>query len=127
MHYTRMRIAHGLEVSDPDPEHSTAKYFHDEAYIQLVNAKQQRGQYKECEVIAALHLISYASFSGGKSDWQSVLAMACDWLSQTGLTTDENPRQFMKTMTDTSRWAVKAIMVSEQAQDLPNALLQMIF
>ncbi|KAJ6532035.1 fungal-specific transcription factor domain-containing protein [Mycena capillaripes] len=93
LHYTRMRVAHGLEAPETNPEHSTAKYFHDEAYFQLHNAKQVRGTYSESDAIAALHLVWFSQLSGGATDWQPVFAVACDWVAQqTDLLTNDNPK-----------------------------------
>jgi hypothetical protein len=111
LHYRRMRIAQGLEAPDPNPEHSMAKFFHDEAYYQLVNAKQLRGHYNESDAIAALHLVSFSLLSGGNTDWRTVLTVALDWLGQTGLAGDENPRLAMFNMSFASRCALKKTMV----------------
>jgi len=111
LHYRRMRIAQGLEAPDPNPEHSMAKFFHDEAYYQLVNAKQLRGHYNESDAIAALHLVSFSLLSGGNTDWRTVLTVALDWLGQTGLAGNENPRLAMFNMSFASRCALKKTMV----------------
>ncbi|KAJ6624041.1 fungal-specific transcription factor domain-containing protein [Mycena sp. CBHHK59/15] len=108
LHYTRMRVAHGLEAPDPNPEHSTAKYFHDEAYFQLANAKQMHGSYSESDAIAALHLVWFSQLSGGTTDWQTVFAMACDWLAQQrGLLTDDNPKLALQNLSATGQLIVK--------------------
>ncbi|KAJ7476037.1 fungal-specific transcription factor domain-containing protein [Mycena latifolia] len=99
LHYTRMRVSHGLEAPDPNPEHSTSKYFHDEAYFQLHNAKQVRGAYAASDAIAALHLVWYSQLSGGTTDWQPVFAVACDWVAQqTDLLTSDNPKLALQSL-----------------------------
>jgi hypothetical protein len=103
-----MRIAQGLEA--PNLEHST--YFFDDALCQLTSAKQMRGQYSEGEAIAALHLISFSLFSGGTTDWQCVLAIALEWLAQTGIVQDENPKLALLNMSFASQCAVKMTLVS---------------
>ncbi|KAJ7455229.1 fungal-specific transcription factor domain-containing protein [Mycena galericulata] len=108
LHYTRMRVAHGLEAPDPNPEHSTAKYFHDEAYYQLHSAKQVRGTYSESDAIAALHLVWFSQLSGGTTDWQPVFAVACDWVAQqTDLLTNDNPRLALQNLTPAGQLIVK--------------------
>ncbi|KAJ7364325.1 fungal-specific transcription factor domain-containing protein [Mycena albidolilacea] len=108
LHYTRMRVAHGLEAPETNPEHSTAKYFHDEAYFQLHNAKQVRGSYSESDAIAALHLVWFSQLSGGATDWQPVFAVACDWVAQqTDLLTNDNPKLALQSLPVTGQLIVK--------------------
>lgn len=106
-----MRVALGLEAPDPNPEHSTAKYFHDEAYYQLVNAKQLRGCHNESDVLAALHLICFSQMSGATTDWQMLLAIALEWLGQTGLPNEDNPRLLLNNMSPAAQLVVKCTMV----------------
>ncbi|KAF7336814.1 Zn(2)-C6 fungal-type domain-containing protein [Mycena venus] len=108
LHYTRMRVAHGLEAPETNPEHSTAKYFHDEAYFQLHNAKQVRGSYSESDAIAALHLVWFSQLSGGATDWQPVFAVACDWVAQqTDLLTNDNPKLALQSLPIAGQLIVK--------------------
>lgn len=111
LHYTQMRIAQGLEAPDPNLDRSNARYFQGESYFQLASAKQLRG-YNESDAIAALHLICYAQLSGGTTDWQPVLTIACDWLTQTGLPKDDNPKLTYRNMSPTAKLAVRATLVS---------------
>jgi hypothetical protein len=106
-----MRVARGIEAPEANPEHSLAKYFHDQAYFQLVSAKQMRGRYNESDAIAALHLVSFSLFSGGSTDWRPVLTVALDWLGQTGLVADENPRLAVLNMSFASQCALKKVLV----------------
>ncbi|KAJ3810977.1 fungal-specific transcription factor domain-containing protein [Lentinula aff. lateritia] len=110
LHFTRKRVAEGLEAPDPNPDHSTAKYFYDESYFQLANAQQIRGQYNESDVIAALHLVYFSQMSGGSMDWMPVLSIALDWLSQIGLPDEEDPRSVLNTMSFSAQIAVKGTM-----------------
>jgi hypothetical protein len=107
-----MRVVQGLEAPDSNPEPSTAKYFHDEAYFQLANAKQLRGYHDESDAIAALHLVSFSVLSGGATDYQPVLGIACDWLAQTGLLNDENPKLTLRNMSEAGQLVVKITVVS---------------
>ncbi|KAL0579043.1 hypothetical protein V5O48_002936 [Marasmius crinis-equi] len=111
LHYTRLRVAQGLEAPDPNPEHSTAKYFYDEAYFQLVNAKQIRGSYTETDVLAALHLVCFSQLSGGSTDWQPVLSIALDWIAQLGLPNDDNPGITLGMMGMAGQLSVKCTMI----------------
>jgi len=103
LHFTRMRVAQGLEAPDPNPEHSNATYFHDEAWFQLDTAKQLHGTYTESEAIAALHLVCYSQLSGGTMGWQRAFVVMCEWLAQTGLLSDENPAITLHAMSTTAQ------------------------
>ncbi|KAJ7158512.1 fungal-specific transcription factor domain-containing protein [Mycena filopes] len=108
LHYTRMRVAHGLEAPETNPEHSTAKYFHDEAYFQLHSAKQVRGAYNESDAIAALHLVWFSQLSGGATDWTPVFAVACDWVAQqTDLLSNDAPKLALRNLSDAGQLIVK--------------------
>ncbi|KAJ7885888.1 fungal-specific transcription factor domain-containing protein, partial [Mycena olivaceomarginata] len=107
LHYTRMRVAHGLEAPEPNSEHSAAKYFHDEAYFQLHNANL-RGSYSGSDAIAALHLVWFSQLSGGATDWQPVLAVAFDWVrQQTDLLTNDNPKLALQSLPVAGQLIVK--------------------
>lgn len=118
LHYTRMRVAQGLEAPDPNPEHSTAKYFYDESFFQLVNAKQIRGTYTETDALAALHLVCFSQLSGGTTDWQPVLGIALDWIAQLGLPTDDNPGITLSMMNLAGQLSVKCTMFIDIASSL---------
>lgn len=107
-----MRVAQGLEAPDPNPEHSNATYFHDEAYFQLDTAKQMRGHYNDSDAIAALHLVAFSQLSGGTTGWQGAFLVMCEWLTQTSLLTDENPALSLRAMSSTAQLLVKATLVS---------------
>lgn len=105
-------MAEGLEAPDLNPQHSTAKYFYDEAYFQLANAQQIRGHYTESDVIAALHLVYFSQLSGGSMDWMPVLSIALDWLAQIGIPDEEDPKLMLSTLSVAAQIAVKGTMVS---------------
>ncbi|KAJ6507912.1 fungal-specific transcription factor domain-containing protein [Mycena vitilis] len=108
LHYTRMRVAQGLEAPETSPEQSTARYFHDEAYFQLANAKQVHGAYSESDAIAALHLVWFSQLSGGATDWQPVFAVACDWVAQqTDLLKHDNPKLALQSLPVAGQLIVK--------------------
>ncbi|KAJ7639849.1 fungal-specific transcription factor domain-containing protein [Mycena polygramma] len=108
LHYTRMRVAQGLEAPETRPEQSTARYFHDEAYFQLANAKQAHGAYNESDAIAALHLVCFSQLSGGATDWQPVFAVACDWVAQqTDLLKHDNPKLALQSLPVSGQLIVK--------------------
>src|ERR1700720_1422498 len=107
LHSSRMQIA---QFADPNAEQSLAQYFYNEAWALLVNSKQALGHYTEYDAIAALHLVSYSLLSRGTTDWRSVLEVACEWLNQTGMTVDDNPKYTMSNMTSTRQFALKATM-----------------
>ncbi len=113
LHFTRMRVAQGLEAPDPNPEHSTAQYFHDEAFFQLASGKQTKGCHDENDVLAAIYLICYSQMSGHTADWQPLLTIAIDWIAQTGLTTDENPKLTLLNMSASRQLVVKLTMVHQ--------------
>ncbi|KAF7424130.1 hypothetical protein PC9H_009433 [Pleurotus ostreatus] len=110
LHHTAMRVAQGLEPPDPNPEFSTARYFHDEAYLQLVNSKAMRGHYNEADAIAALHLVSFSLFSGGATNWRQVLSVAYEWVAQLGLPADENAQPKLMGMRPIEQVIVKTTM-----------------
>ncbi|KAG5646966.1 hypothetical protein DXG03_001689 [Asterophora parasitica] len=110
LHYARSRVAQGLDAPDPNPEHSNATYFHDEAHFQLESTKQLRGRYTESEAIAALHLVWYSQLSGGASGWQPAFVVMCEWLTQIGLVPDENAPSTLLAMSTTAQLLVKATL-----------------
>ncbi|KAJ3739273.1 fungal-specific transcription factor domain-containing protein [Lentinula detonsa] len=110
LHFTRKRVAEGLEAPDLNPDHSTAKYFYDESYFQLANAQQIRGHYNESDVIAALHLVYFSQMSGGSMDWMPVLSIALDWLAQIGLPEKEDPKSVLSSLSPAAQIAVKGTM-----------------
>jgi len=113
LYSTRVRVAQGLEAPESNHEQSAAKYFQGEAYMQLVNTKQMRQSYSESDVLAALHLVVFSQMSGTVMDWQESLTVAYDWLAETGLPTNDNPRNSLSTMTAVQQLIVKIVMVSK--------------
>jgi hypothetical protein len=112
LHFTRMRVAQGLEAPDPHPEHSNATYFHNEASFQLDTAKQLRGRYSESDAIAALHLVSFTQLAGGTKDWQPAFSVVAEWLSQTGLPASDDPAMNLRAMSPIAQLVVRGALVS---------------
>lgn len=108
LHYKRRQVADGLETLGGSPDQS--KLFYDEASFQIAAGKQVRGRYTESDAVAALHLISYSLLSGGAVDWRTALGVGYDWLAQTGINVDENPRLTMLNLSLTGRCAIRTIM-----------------
>ena len=114
LHNARMRIARGEPTEDPDKETSRPRYFFDRALRLVQHAPQTngRGQYADEDALAALQLIAYALLAGCSIDWVGPLDIAQEWLAQTGIYTEENPKLTLLNMTPAGRFAAKATMVS---------------
>jgi hypothetical protein len=108
LHNMRIRAARGLEPINNTLENSPAMTFYDTAHAQLYKTRQ--GVLTEVDAIAALHLLSFSLFSGGMTDWRAMLDVANDWMVQTGITTHENPKLAMMSMSPAARLALKATM-----------------
>lgn len=109
-----MEVIRGLQLPNINQGQQTvAKQYYQQACYQLSNS---RGHHSAADAIAAIHLISFSLLSGGKTEWRGMLEIACDWLVQTGITVDEDPKYRLLTMTDAEKFATKAIMVSPGAE-----------
>lgn len=112
LHSARLRISRGLEVPNPHPERSIPKYFYDQAAVQLMTRKTMNGHYTDQDALAALYLVSFSTLSGGSTNWQTMLDIACEWFVETGIQDDQNPKLTLMNMNSVSRLAAKATMVS---------------
>lgn len=110
LHSARLRISRGLEVPNPHPERSIPKYFYDQAAMQLMTSKTMGGHYSEKDAIAALYLVGFSTLSGGSTNWLTMLDIACEWLSETGIQDEQNPKLTLRNMSDMSRFAAQATM-----------------
>ncbi|KAH9856610.1 fungal-specific transcription factor domain-containing protein [Lenzites betulinus] len=114
LHHSRARMAQGADpiVEDPDNENSLPRQFYDRALYRLMHAPQNNGtgQFSETDAIAALQLIAYAVLGGGTMDWAAPLDYACEWLAQTGIFNEENPKMTLLKMSPTGRFAAKVVM-----------------
>lgn len=106
LHCTRTRIAHGLATL----ENSPAIRFYGSAHQQIYRNKQT--MLSESDANAAIHMLSFSLISGGVTDWRPMLDIASEWLVRTGITTSDNPKLMMLSMSEASRLALKTTMVS---------------
>ncbi|KAJ7017421.1 fungal-specific transcription factor domain-containing protein [Mycena alexandri] len=84
---------------ETNPEHSTAKYFHDERISSCTARSRYARSYNESDAIAALHLVWFSQLSGGATDWTPVFAVACDWVAQqTDLLTNDTPKLALRNL-----------------------------
>jgi hypothetical protein len=106
LHYARTSAqTHGADLL------ATSKPFFEQAYYHISSSFQLNGQYTETDAIISIHLIGYSLLAGGVTDWPTLLEIACEWLSQSILLTEDNPKLVMLNMSVTGRFAVKATMV----------------
>jgi hypothetical protein len=112
LHYSRVQSAHG--VADPTGDFGDSKGYYDRALFQIISAAQVGGHYTEIDALAAAHLVLYSLMSGGLTDWAHPLEIACEWLANTNLIVDENPRGSLMAMPPAGRLAAKLALVSTQ-------------
>ncbi|KAI0768038.1 fungal-specific transcription factor domain-containing protein [Trametes elegans] len=114
LHHARVRLAQGAGpiVDDPDSENSPPRQFYDRALYRLMHGPQTNGmgQYADADAVAAVQLVSYVVLGGGTMDWMTPLEYACEWLAQTGIYNEENPKLTLLNMTPAGRFAAKATM-----------------
>ncbi len=77
-----------------------------------MNSKTMNGRYTETDAITAVYLIAFSTLSGGSTNWTTMLEVACDWLAQTGIHEEQNPKLTLLSMSAAGRFAAKATMVS---------------
>ncbi|EMD33986.1 hypothetical protein CERSUDRAFT_86751 [Gelatoporia subvermispora B] len=104
LHSFRRRVAQGLDAQ----EHIHTN-FYNQAIAQLNSIKSLVGHYSETDAVAAVHLVAFSCLSG-LGTWESVLGVAYDWLAQTGIYEEENPKLILMNMSPTGRFAAKATM-----------------
>jgi hypothetical protein len=101
-------------------DETQAQLFYNQGTYQLDSARRQ-GRCTQAEAMAAIHLISYSlavrggevagvNASVGGTEWTPMLELACDWLAQTGMHVDENPRLFIINMSLPAAYAAKVTM-----------------
>ena len=109
-------MAHSTQpvLEDPDSESALPRQFYNRALMRLLQSPQTNGlgQYADADAVAAVQLVAYSLLAGGSTDWQTPLDCACEWLSQTGIYNEEDPRGALLSMTPAARFAAKATMVS---------------
>lgn len=100
-------------VDDPDAENSVPRQFYNRALYHLMHSPQTNGtgQYSDSDAVAAMQLVAYSLLGGGSTDWATPLEYACEWLAQTGIYNEENPKLTLLNMSAAGRFAAKATMV----------------
>ena len=115
LHHARARMARSATpiLEDPDSESAPPRQFYNRALYRLVHAPQTNGtgQFQDADAVAAVQLIAYSMLGGGSTDWAAPLDVACEWLSQTGIYNEENPKLTLLKMSAAGRFAAKATMV----------------
>ncbi|OCH93068.1 hypothetical protein OBBRIDRAFT_381076 [Obba rivulosa] len=104
LHSFRRRVAQGLDAQ----EHIHTN-FYNQAIAQLNNVKSLVGHYSETDAVAAVHIVTFSCFSG-LGNWAGALEVAYNWLVQTGIFEEENPKLILMNMSPTARFAAKATM-----------------
>ena len=101
------------EHEDPDGDASVARQFYNRASYRIMHGPQTNGtgQYADSDAVAAVQLIAYSMLGGGSTDWAAPMDVACEWLSQTGIYNEENPKLTLLNMSAAGRFAAKATMV----------------
>jgi len=101
-------------------DETQSQLFFNQGTYQLDAARRQ-GRCTQAEAMAAIHLISYSlavrggvvaglNANVGGTEWTPMLELACDWLAQTGMHVDENPRLFITNMHLPAAYAAKVTM-----------------
>ncbi|RDX57055.1 hypothetical protein OH76DRAFT_1394812 [Lentinus brumalis] len=114
LHHARQRMAQSATpiLEDPDSETAPPRQFYNRALYRLMHAPQTNGtgQFQDSDAVAAVQLIAYSMLGGGSTDWAAPLEYACEWLSQTGIYNEENPKLTLLNMSPAGRFAAKATM-----------------
>ncbi|KAI0701883.1 fungal-specific transcription factor domain-containing protein [Cerioporus squamosus] len=114
LHHARARMAQSATpiLEDPDSETAPPRQFYNRALYRLMHAPQTNGtgQFQDSDAVAAVQLIAYSMLGGGSTDWAAPLEYACEWLSQTGIYNEENPKLTLLNMSPAGRFAAKATM-----------------
>ncbi|KAI6155245.1 fungal-specific transcription factor domain-containing protein [Pisolithus tinctorius] len=106
LHDICIRAAGGIEPSTV--ENSQAFAFYDNAYAQLHHNRQ--GVLNEIDANAALHLLSFSTFSGGATEWQPMFDIVNEWFLRTGIMAHDNPKLAIMNMSSAARLALKSTM-----------------
>ena len=89
---------------------SSSTEFFNWAYWKLEERKQQNGTYKETDALAAIQLLTYCILGQGNG-WHPFLKMACDWLEQSSLNLQQNPRLTFGASSEVVKLSCRAVMV----------------
>jgi hypothetical protein len=85
--------------------------FYKKGHSMLMAAKASGRPFTEGDAVAAVFLISYHNLAGGGTGWQSLLEVAYDWVAQTGIHEEQNPKLALLNMSAPQKLAAKATMV----------------
>ena len=77
----------------------------------LMGAKATGRPYTEHDAVAAVFLISYHNLAGGGTGWTALLEVAYEWVAQTGVLEEQNPKLALMNMSPVQKLAAKATMV----------------
>ncbi|KAI1797033.1 fungal-specific transcription factor domain-containing protein [Ganoderma leucocontextum] len=117
LHHGRAQMARSNQpiLEDPDAENSLPRQFYNRALYHLMHSPQTNGtgQYSDADAVAAVQLVAYSLLGGGSTDWATPLDYACEWLAQTGIYNEENPKLTLLNMSAAGRFAAKATMYSD--------------
>ncbi|KAF7985733.1 hypothetical protein HWV62_2340 [Athelia sp. TMB] len=107
LHHSRMQVA---TFADHSPGQSMSQYFYNESWTRLQASRSTLGHYTDNDAIASLHLLSYSLLSRGTTDWRYVLDVSCEWLGQTGIIAEEDPKYTISTMSQSRQFILKWTM-----------------
>ncbi|EJF64783.1 hypothetical protein DICSQDRAFT_159813 [Dichomitus squalens LYAD-421 SS1] len=117
LHHGRAQMARSTQpiLEDPDAENSLPRQFYNRALYLLMHSPQTNGtgQYSDSDAVTACQLIAYSLLGGGSTDWATPLDYACEWLAQTGIYNEENPKLALLNMSPAGRFAAKATMYAD--------------
>jgi len=77
------------------------------------------GHYSETDAMAAIYLVGFSTLSSGSTNWGTMLEVCYDWLTQTGIHEEQNPKLTLMNMTAAGRYAAKATIVSNNSRHSP--------
>lgn len=93
-------------------DRTTDRRFYGRASYLLMSAKANGRPFVESDAVAAVFLISYHNLVGGGTGWLPFAEVAYDWLVQTGIHQDQNPKLTLMNMSAPQRLAAKLTMVT---------------
>ncbi|KZT02280.1 uncharacterized protein LAESUDRAFT_794224 [Laetiporus sulphureus 93-53] len=104
LHYTCAHSARQLHSPNLTPEQTMAEQYYDHAR-QLLH---HQGQYSDTDAVAAVQLASFRLFAGRSCAEE--LEIACEWLVQTRISEEQNPKLTLMNMDPRAKFAAKATM-----------------
>ena len=104
---------------------SSSTEFFNWAYWKLEERKQQNGTYTETDALAAIQLLTYCILGQGNG-WHPFLKMACDWLEQSPLNLQQNPRLTFGASNEAVKLSCRAVMVRSVIFALNSVLIRVL-